>query len=68
MKKDKEAIRLFYKDGFARLKSITSSEIDKLPSTVIYASSTSLIDRLRANMCEIAVLRTAKLKFIMCVS
>lgn len=53
LKKGKEAIRLFYKDGFARLKSITSSEIDKLPNTVMYASSTSLIDRLRANRCEI---------------
>lgn len=53
IKKGKEAMRLFYKDGFARPKSIINSEIDKLPNTVIYASSTSLIDRLKANKCEI---------------
>ena len=55
IKKGKEAMRLFYKDGFARPKSIINSEIDKLPNTVIYASSTSLIDRLKANKCEICV-------------
>lgn len=52
-KKGVQRIRLFYNEGFARKKAITQSEIDNVPNTVMYASTTSLIDRLKAGKCEL---------------
>lgn len=51
--KGKEMTRLFYKDGYARLPMLTNSEIDQIPCTAMYSSTTSLIDRLKASKCEI---------------
>ena len=51
-KDGKERIRFFYHEGFARKKVDKTAKIDIIPSTVKYASKTSLIDRLKANKCE----------------
>ena len=52
-KDGKERIRFFYHEGFARKKLDKTANIDIIPSTVKYASKTSLIDRLKANKCEL---------------
>lgn len=52
-KDGKERIRFFYHEGFARKKVDKTANIDIIPSTVKYASKTSLIDRLKANKCEL---------------
>lgn len=53
-KKGDAKIRIFYNDGFKRKKELYHSDsCDMIPNTVTYRSSTSLIDRLRANKCEL---------------
>lgn len=53
-KKGEEKMRFFYNDGFKRKKDVNyDSSCDLLPNTVIYRSSTSLMDRLKANKCEL---------------
>lgn len=49
----KEKVRLFYHDGFARKPVDKSAKVDIIPSTVKYSSKTSLIDRLKAEKCEL---------------
>lgn len=48
-----EKIRLFYNEGFKRKKKASYTNCDIVPDTRIHLSSTSLIDRLNANKCEI---------------
>lgn len=52
-KKGKKKTRLFYKDGFARMPAQTFGTVDRIPSTVMYSSKTSLMDRLSARQCEL---------------
>jgi hypothetical protein len=53
-KKGEEKVRLFYNEGFKRKKELSyGSSCDLVPNTVIYRSSTSLMDRLKANICEL---------------
>ncbi len=49
----KSKVRLFYNEGFARKLVNKSSKVDIIPNTVKYASKTSLIDRLKAEKCEL---------------
>lgn len=49
----KEKVRFFYHEGFARKNEDKSAGVDIIPSTVKYSSKTSLIDRLKANKCEL---------------
>lgn len=44
--------RTFYNEGFAREKVEKNKKVDEIPDTVKYRSGTSLIDRLKANICE----------------
>ena len=48
-----EKTRLFYNKGFKRQKECLCKNIDTRPNGIKYLGSTSLIDRLRANVCEI---------------
>lgn len=48
-----EKIRLFYNEGFKRKKKASYTNCDIVPDTRIHLSSTSLIDRLNANKCEV---------------
>ncbi|GHT57560.1 maturase [Bacteroidia bacterium] len=53
-KKGEEKVRLFYNEGFKRKKDVNySSSCDLIPNTVAFRSSTSLMDRLKANKCEL---------------
>lgn len=45
--------RLFYNDGFKRQKKSLFKNEDNVPNGAKYYSSTSLIDRLRAEKCEV---------------
>lgn len=49
----KSKVRLFYNEGFTRKLVNKSSKVDIIPNTVKYASKTSLIDRLKAEKCEL---------------
>lgn len=51
--KGKSKVRLFYNEGFARKIMNKSAKVDIIPNTVKYASKTSLIDRLKAEKCEL---------------
>lgn len=51
--KGKSKVRLFYNEGFARKPMNKSDKVDIIPNTVKYASKTSLIDRLKAEKCEL---------------
>ena len=51
--KGKSKVRLFYNQGFARKPMNKSYKVDIIPNTVKYASKTSLIDRLKAEKCEL---------------
>lgn len=51
--KGKSKVRLFYNEGFARKTMNKSAKVDIIPNTVKYASKTSLIDRLKAEKCEL---------------
>ena len=44
--------RLFYNEGFKSQKQALFKNEDNIPNTIKYFSSTSLIDRLRAEKCE----------------
>ncbi|ADL52069.1 reverse transcriptase domain-containing protein [Clostridium cellulovorans] len=48
-----ERVRLFYNEGFKRQKECLRKNADLIPDGIKYFSSTSLIERLRANKCEI---------------
>ncbi len=52
-KKGKSKTRLFYHDGFARQSGLDKGTVDNIPSTVMYSSKTSLMDRLAARQCEL---------------
>lgn len=53
-KRGEEKVRLFYNEGFKRKKDVNySNSCDLMPNTIIYKSSTSLMDRLKANKCEL---------------
>lgn len=45
--------RLFYHDGYKRKDPMKNMNIDNLPNIVMYTVSTSLIDRLKAEKCEL---------------
>jgi group II intron reverse transcriptase/maturase len=42
----------FYHDGFKKKSPVSFSNIDKLPNFMYYTAKTSLIDRLKAEKCE----------------
>lgn len=48
-----ECTRLFYNQGFKRQKKAFYSNVDMIPNDIKYFSSTSLIDRLKAEECEV---------------
>lgn len=48
-----EKTRIFYNQGFKRQKKAFIPNENFIPSSIIYFSSTSLIDRLQAKQCEI---------------
>lgn len=48
-----ECTRLFYNQGFKRQKKAFYSNVDMIPNDIKYFSSTSLIDRLKAEKCEV---------------
>ena len=52
-KNGKEKVRLFYNEGFKRQKLIDVKNVDNIPDEKFHLASTSLIDRLKANTCEI---------------
>jgi group II intron reverse transcriptase/maturase len=45
-------IMMLYDDGFRRQQHVSTPDVDTLPRTAIYSSSTSLIQRLKARKCE----------------
>ena len=45
-------IMMLYDEGFKRQQHIATSDVDTLPRVAVYSSSTSLIQRLKANKCE----------------
>ena len=62
-KKGETKTRVFYNDGFKRIKnSWYDKSIDIIPNSVIYRSSTSLIDRLAASKCELCGKEDCKLE------
>lgn len=60
--KDKEKIQLFYKDGFARKPISANPNTDCIPITVMYTSTTSLVDRLKAGKCELCGAEDCKIE------
>jgi group II intron reverse transcriptase/maturase len=52
-KKGKTIEAKFYNGGFKRLKPSEDSEISTMPNFIIHSSTTSLIDRLKAQNCEL---------------
>lgn len=60
--KSKEKIQLFYKDGFARKPINADPNTDCIPITVMYASTTSLIKRLKASKCELCGAEECKIE------
>lgn len=53
VKSGNEKSAYFYSGGFKRRSPFKNMSIDNKPNTLIYASSTSLIDRLKAEKCEL---------------
>lgn len=51
--KGKTKVRLFYNKGFARKPMNKSCHVDIIPNTMKYTGRTSLIDRLKAEKCEL---------------
>lgn len=45
--------RTFYNDGCKCRNPFTTSNVDEIPNLMIFISRTSLIDRLKANKCEL---------------
>ncbi|BCD55438.1 maturase (plasmid) [Alistipes indistinctus] len=45
--------RTFYNDGYKRKDPMKSPELDNVPNLMIYATRTSLADRLKAEKCEL---------------
>ena len=43
----------FYKKGFKRQSPFSDKNVDNLPNIMIHTSTTSLIDRLKAEKCEL---------------
>lgn len=52
-KDGKEKVRIFYNEGFKRKTTARMAECDTLPDDRKYLASTSLMDRLKAEKCEI---------------
>lgn len=53
VKSGNEKSAYFYSGGFKRRSPFKNMSIDNKPNTLIYTSSTSLIDRLKAEKCEL---------------
>jgi len=53
LKHGKTAERCFYSDGFRRKKPLEDAYFDKLPNNMPDTGATSLIDRLKAEKCEV---------------
>ena len=51
-KKGREKVRIFYNEGFIRVKNAHAADVDLLPQTARFWSKTNLIDRLKAKKCE----------------
>jgi len=52
-KDGKQKVRLFYNEGFRRNKTASFTNCDNIPDYKFILAGTSLIDRLKANKCEI---------------
>ena len=52
-KDGKEKVRVFYNEGFKRKTTARSADCDTLPNNLKHLASTSLMDRLKAEKCEI---------------
>lgn len=52
-KSGKEKEMCFYKKGFKRQSPFSDKSVDNLPNTMTHTSTTSLIDRLKAEKCEL---------------
>lgn len=52
-KKGKRKTRMFYNEGFARKPMQKTASVDCLPTTIMFTSRTSLMDRLSAGKCEL---------------
>lgn len=52
VKSGREKVRLFYNEGFKRKKTAGIANVDNLPDCKFHLGSTSLIDRLKSNKCE----------------
>jgi hypothetical protein len=53
LKHGKTAERCFYSEGFKRKKPLEYAHFDKLPNNMPDTGATSLIDRLKAEKCEV---------------
>ena len=62
-KKGEVKMRKFYNDGFKRKNELCIDiTCDLIPQTVVYSSSTSLMDRLQAQKCELCGARNCMLE------
>ena len=52
-KDGKQKVRLFYNEGFKRNKTASFNNCDNIPDYKFHLGSTSLINRLKANKCEV---------------
>ncbi len=52
-KKGERKMRVFFNESFSRKTEIVGTFCDTIPSTIIVAATTSLIDRLKAQQCEL---------------
>lgn len=60
--KGKEITRLFYNKGFKRKTDVSYEGCDNMVPTALFNTSTSLVDRLRANKCEVCGAETADIQ------
>ena len=60
--KGKEITRLFYNQGFKRKTDVSYEDCDNMVPTALFNTSTSLVDRLRANKCEVCGAETADIQ------
>lgn len=58
----KEITRLFYNQGFKRKMVVSYEDCDNIVPTALFNTSTSLVDRLRANKCEVCGKETANIQ------
>ena len=60
--KGKEITRLFYNQGFKRKTDVSYEDCDNMVPMALFNTSTSLVDRLRANKCEVCGAETADIQ------